>query len=88
MSFFLCGPRSDVISSTPRRIGIQQVVTTESTNAQGRVGVLPESLNPELDDDDPNNTNMFLFVRVSTWEDMTLLTMFPNRCCTSAHYWP
>lgn len=47
---------------TPRRIGIQQVVTTEATDAHGRAGVyFALDLDPDLADDDPNH-NVFLFV--------------------------
>ncbi|KAF9019450.1 hypothetical protein BDZ89DRAFT_1073020 [Hymenopellis radicata] len=56
------GLDADGDQGTPRRIGIQQVVTTESTNAHGRAGVyFALDLDPDLADDDANH-NVFLFV--------------------------
>ncbi|KAF9455699.1 hypothetical protein BDZ94DRAFT_1277578, partial [Collybia nuda] len=56
------GLNEDGSQGTPRRIGIQQVVTTEATDAHGRAGVyFALDLDPDLADDDPNH-NVFLFV--------------------------
>ncbi|KAF9455399.1 hypothetical protein BDZ94DRAFT_1327584 [Collybia nuda] len=59
------GLNEDGSQGTPRRIGIQQVVTTEATDAHGRAGVyFALDLDPDLADDDPNH-NVFLFVSYS-----------------------
>lgn len=56
------GLNADGTQGEPRRIGIQQVVNTESTDAHGRAGVyFALDLDPDLADDDPNH-NVFLFV--------------------------
>ncbi|KAF9455398.1 hypothetical protein BDZ94DRAFT_1242275 [Collybia nuda] len=58
----ISGLNEDGSQGTPRRIGIQQVVTTEATDAHGRAGVyFALDLDPDLADDDPNH-NVFLFV--------------------------
>ncbi|KAF9455698.1 hypothetical protein BDZ94DRAFT_1242070 [Collybia nuda] len=57
----ISGLNEDGSQGTPRRIGIQQVVTTEATDAHGRAGVyFALDLDPDLADDDPNH-NVFLF---------------------------